>query len=155
MQDSTRIYARKKPVSAYITIVGAVCIILISIYQVFFTKGHNVSLIFSMTWTIILLQIILLLLVGMSILKRPKELEILKHSLRIDDREIHYTDIEKVIVNGYFIQTVGIKLFKKKLVPENFCFRFKENEELRINELKAWSEELHIKISNETIIKWI
>lgn len=155
MQDSTRIYALKKPVSAYITIVGAVCIILISIYQVFFTKGHNVSLIFSMTWTIILLQIILLLLVGMSILKRPKELEILKHSLRIDDREIHYTDIEKVIVNGYFIQTVGIKLFKKKLVPENFCFRFKENEELRINELKAWSEELHIKISNETIIKWI
>ncbi|RAR44261.1 hypothetical protein DP091_09590 [Paenibacillus sp. MDMC362] len=89
------------------------------------------------------------------ILRKNNELEITKNTIRLNQAEIPVQQIEKIIIEGYFVQSIGIKLYGRKLVSMDFHFRFKNNEEINIEELKQWANRNRIKVTSGRIFRWI
>lgn len=99
-----------------------------------------------------LIQVVMLL---KRILRKNNELEITENTIRINQAEVPVQKIEKIIIEGYFVQSIGIKLYGRKLVSMDFHFRFKNNEEVNIEELKQWANMNRIKVTSGRIFRWI
>ncbi|WIV21221.1 hypothetical protein QPK24_11345 [Paenibacillus polygoni] len=99
-----------------------------------------------------LLNIVMLL---MKILRKNNELQIKEDGIQINHIEIPKQKIEKIIIQGYFVQSVGIKLYGRKFVPMKFHFRFKAHEEVSIEELKQWASMNQIKVTSGKIYRLI
>ncbi|MCQ4086997.1 hypothetical protein [Saccharibacillus sp. JS10] len=89
------------------------------------------------------------------ILKRNNELELTEDKITVNQIELSSEDIEKIIIEGYFVESVGIKLRGKKLVKMNLHFRFKNDEERSVNELKQWAAANGIQVTNRKIYRWM
>lgn len=89
------------------------------------------------------------------ILRKNNELVITENTIRLNQAEVPIQKIEKIIIEGYFVQSLGIKLYGRKLVSMDFHFRFKNNEEINIEELKRWANMNRIKVTSGKIIRWI
>lgn len=99
-----------------------------------------------------LLNIVMLL---MRILRKNNELQIKENGIQINHVEVPKQKIEKIIIQGYFVQSIGIKLYGKKFVSMNLHFRFKDNEEVSIEELKQWASMNQIKVTSGKIHRLI
>lgn len=99
-----------------------------------------------------LLNIVLLL---KRILRKSNELQIKENAIKINHIEVPRQKIEKIIIQGYFVQSIGIKLYGRKFVSMNLHFRFKNNEEDNIEELKQWANMNNIKVTSGKIYRWI
>lgn len=99
-----------------------------------------------------LLNIVMLL---MKILRKNNELQIKEDGIQINHIEVPKQKIEKIIIQGYFVQSVGIKLYGKKFVSMKLHFRFKDNEEVSIEELKQWANMNQIKVTSGKIYRLI
>lgn len=88
-------------------------------------------------------------------LRKNNELEIAENKIKINQTEISIQKIEKIIIEGYFVQSIGIKLYGSKLVSIDLHFRFKNNEEIHIEELKQWAKKNKIKVTSGKIFRWI
>ncbi|GIP18171.1 hypothetical protein J40TS1_38130 [Paenibacillus montaniterrae] len=84
-----------------------------------------------------------------------KEIVITSDSIKTKNREVPIKDIEKIIVEGYFTQNIGIKRVGKKLVSSDLHFRFKKEEEKQVEEWTKWAEHNGIPVVEGRIIKWI
>ncbi|OAB38617.1 hypothetical protein PMSD_06270 [Paenibacillus macquariensis subsp. defensor] len=99
-----------------------------------------------------LLHVVMLL---KKILRKSNELEITENTIKINHIEIPRQKIEKIIIQGYLVQSIGIKLYERKLVSMDLHFRFKNNEEVNIEELKQWASMNKIKVTSGKIYRWI
>lgn len=144
-------------------------------YEIKYPKSGYVQVIISILITSLLLQVfriddllsvilVVILLLGSliqvvmllkRILRKNNELVITENTIRINQAEVPIQKIEKIIIEGYFVQSLGIKLYGRKLVSMDFHFRFKNNEEINIEELKRWANMNRIKVTSGKIIRWI
>ena len=100
----------------------------------------------------ILIQAIILL---KRILRKNNVLELTEHTIKINQTELPIHKIEKIVIAGYFVQSIGIKLYGRKLVSSDLHFRFKNNEDINIAELKKWADMNMIKVTAGKIYRWI
>ncbi|MBU5345856.1 hypothetical protein [Paenibacillus lautus] len=144
-------------------------------YEIRFPSSGHVQVISSILITSLLIQVLpiddllsviflVLILLGnlirvvmllKRILRKNNELEITENTIRLNQAEIPAQKIEKIIIEGYFVQNIGIKLYGRKLVSMDFHFRFKNNEEINIEELKQWANRNRIKVTSGRIFRWI
>ncbi|MCT1401002.1 hypothetical protein AK95_16205 [Paenibacillus sp. LC231] len=144
-------------------------------YEIKYPRSEYVQVIISILITSILIQVlriddllsvicVVILLLGnlirvvmllKRILRKNKELEITENTIRLNQAEVPIQQIEKIIIEGYFVQSIGIKLNGRKLVSMDFHFRFKNNEEINIEELKQWANRNRIKVTSGRIFRWI
>ena len=103
----------------------------------------------------ILLQLVAIFVLLKRIFRKNNELEITKNILKINHKELPIQEIEKIIIQGYFVQSIGIKLYERKYISINYFFRFKNNEEVNIGELKQWASMNGIKVISGKITLWI
>ncbi|GGN91448.1 hypothetical protein [Saccharibacillus kuerlensis] len=144
-------YEIKAPKSSYVQIFGAIlsAILLLLIVQ----KDDFLSVFFVVILFLASLIQVVMLLKGN--LRKNNELEITEHTIKINHTEVPIQKIEKVIIQGYFAQSIGIKLSGRKLVKMNLHFRFKNNEENNVEELKQWASMNSIEVTNGKIYRWI
>lgn len=147
-------YEIKLPVSIYIQVVS----ILITLSQLRLLLRMSNST--SALLVIILICTILLLLVAMFVLlkrifRKSNELEITQDILKINHKELRIQEIEKIIIQGYFVESIGIKLYGRKYISIDYFFRFKHKEEVNIEEFKQWAIMNGIKVISGKIKIWI
>ncbi len=147
-------YEIKLPASIYFQLIGSVLttLVLFTLYRRI--DGSPVFLPAAL-WLCILAQVIIIVIQLTRILHRYKELEISVNKIKINESEIPIQDIEKIIIDGYFIQSIGIKQFGKRFVSASCHFRFKSNEEVSIQELQQWATRNNIPVTSGKIIRWL
>ncbi|TVX93809.1 hypothetical protein [Paenibacillus agilis] len=144
-------YEIKLPKLVYVQVM--ISILIISPLLLALRKDDLFSVIFS---TLLLLSILVQVVILMRrILRKNNKLEIKENTIKINQREIPIQKIEKIIIEGYFVQSIGIKLYGSKLVSIDLHFRFKNNEEIHIEELKQWAKMNRLKVTSGKIFRWI
>ena len=144
-------YDIKIPKSGYIQVISSFLIIGLLCLQL---RKEDFISIFVVSILIISSLVQLVLLLSKS-LRKMSELETTENTIRINQIEVPIHKIEKIIIQGYFIQSVGIKLYGRKLVSMNLHFKFKDNEEGNTKELKQWASMKGIKVTSGRIYRWI
>jgi energy-coupling factor transporter transmembrane protein EcfT len=148
-------YETQLPVSMYIQMISSIIItLLLLVFELKLIESLSVFHIIILLLCIIF-QVVIMAISLKRVLKKYKGIEINEHRITINNIEIPIHEIEKIIIEGYFIQSVGIKLYGKRLVPADFHFKFKFNQEDNIKELKQWAIINGIKITNGKIYRWI
>lgn len=147
-------YEIKLPASIYIQLIGSVLTTLVLSILYRRTDDSPVFLLVALGLCILAQAIIIVILLT-RILQRYKELEISENRIKIKEIEIPIQDIEKIIIDGYFIQSIGIKQFGKRFVSASCHFRFKNNEEVSIQELQQWATRHNIPVTSGKIIRWL
>lgn len=136
--------------------------------------GISMVLIISMTWLIrkiqndytpqiilymggaqILIYTILLVIFIYRKSAKPTDLLISKDSLFINDRIVEANEIKMLMIMGYFRPVLGIRPTDKKYVPTYFCFRFLEEEDKGMKELKNWAERNQIPVLLRGFTRWM
>ncbi|WP_160036837.1 hypothetical protein [Paenibacillus sp. An7] len=102
-----------------------------------------------------LYTILNIVMLSMKIFRKNNELQFKEDGIQINHIEVPKQKIEKIIIQGYFVQSVGIKLYGRKFVPMKLHFRFKDHEEVSIEELKQWASMNQIKVTNGKIYRLI
>lgn len=79
---------------------------------------------------------------------RSKSLDITltENGVLIKDQFIPLEQIDKIMVDGYFKPTYGIKQKDERFVPAYLCFKFAENIEMSEKHLFNWAERNNIEI---------
>lgn len=151
-QKMTKIYKIKVPASMYFQLIAYIILALI---QLIFSFRVDLLLIkfMSSIFTLIITVIILVLLI--KILRKDNTLEISNDKIKLNNTEVQILKIEKIIIQGYFIQSIGIKLYEKNFVLNDLHFRFKYNEEKNIEEFKEWATKNGITVTVGRINRWI
>ncbi|KGE18411.1 hypothetical protein [Paenibacillus wynnii] len=144
-------YEIKIPKSGYIQVISSILttyLLLLVLRKDDFLSVFFVIILFLGS----VIQVVMLL---KRILRKNSELEITENAIKINHIEVPIQKIEKIIIQGYFVQSIGIKLYGRKLVSRNLHFRFKNNEEGNIEELKHWARMNRIKVTSGKIYRWI
>jgi autotransporter translocation and assembly factor TamB len=146
-------YDIKLPVSTYIQMISC---ILVTLFLLKLMLSHISSVLFVITLLCILLQVGAIFVLLTRILRKNNELEITKNKIKINHIEVPIEEIERIIIQGYFVQSIGIKQYGRRLVSIDLHFRFKNNEEINnIEELKQWANMSGIKVTSGKIYRWI
>lgn len=145
-------YELRVPVSAYIQVIGLTIILALHLFVQYYAN-QSLALTVSRVLNVLLCLVIFIQIV--NIVRATKEIEITANSIKLKNVELQKQDIDKIIIQGYFVQNVGIKQKGKRLVSPKFFFRFRSNEEQHINELKQWAESHAIQVVSGRIYRWI
>ncbi|OAB40376.1 hypothetical protein [Paenibacillus antarcticus] len=144
-------YEIKLPKSRYIQVISSILITFLLLFVL--RKDDFLSVFFAIILiSCTLLQVVLLL---KKSLRKSNEFEITENTIKINHIEVPIEKIEKIIIQGYFIQSVGIKLYGRKLISMDLHFRFNNNEDANIEELKQWASINRIKVTSGKIYRWI
>jgi len=90
-----------------------------------------------------------------KILRKNNQLEISDNKIKLNNVEVSIDKIEKIIIQGYFIQSLGIKLYGKRFILNDLHFRFKDNEEMNIEDIKKWADKNGINVTSGRITRWL
>jgi len=144
-------YEIRFPKSGYVQVISSILIIFSLLLLL--RKDDLLSVIFVILLLLsILIQVVILL---KRILRKNNELEITENTIKVNHIEVPIQKIEKIIIEGYFAQSIGIKLYGRKLVSMDLHFSYKNNEETNIEELKQWANMNRIKVTSGKIFRWI
>ncbi|KOR90269.1 hypothetical protein [Paenibacillus solani] len=144
-------YEIKFPNSRYVQLICSIIITFLLIHVIRIDDLLSVINV-AILLLVCLVQVVMLL---KRILRKDNELVITESTIRLNQVEVPIHKIEKIIIEGYFIQSVGIKLYGRKLISIDFHFRFKENEDINIKELKQWANMNNIQVASGKIFRWI
>ncbi|MBU5672055.1 hypothetical protein [Paenibacillus brevis] len=86
---------------------------------------------------------------------QPRHVEIIGDKIIVGRKEIPAVHIDKLVIQGYFSQVIGIKPRGKRLVPSLLCFKIKGNEEEYTEEIIEWAKRNEIPIKYGRIFRWI
>lgn len=147
-------YEIKIPRSNYLQIIGF-NIILIS--QLMLKLNTNTdSLIMNLLLLFMISLIVIVIIIQLYLIARfGREVVITSYSIKSRNKEVPIKDIEKIIVQGYFIQSIGIKRVGQKLVSSDLHFRFKKDEEKQVDEWTKWAQSNGIPVVQGRIMKWL
>lgn len=79
----------------------------------------------------------------------------MNNKIKLNNVEVPIDKIEKIIIHGYFVQSLGVKLQGKKFILNDLHFRFKNNEEKNIEEIKNWADKNEIDVISGKISRWL
>lgn len=73
---------------------------------------------------------------------KPVEFEVLPDSYRVGPHAIPASEIQYIIIKGYFKPCVGVQLFNKKKTPLYMRIKFQDQkqEDMIMKEIRAWAE---------------
>lgn len=77
------------------------------------------------------------------------------NKIRINRKEVSKEDIEKIIIDDSFTQSIGIKRYGNRLISMDLHFRFKNKEETNLEELTVWARVNGIAVTRGKIFRWI
>jgi len=86
---------------------------------------------------------------------KPTLLMISRDSLFINDRIVEANEIKMLMVMGYFRPVLGIRPTNKRYVPTYLCFRFLEEEDQGMKELRNWADQNQIPFLQKGFTKWM
>lgn len=144
-------YTIKPPQSNYIQIM-AFAIILIAQLQLKIRFDDELHI---LRWFTILLALIVIVIQVYRMIRFEKEIEITTDSIKLKNLEFPINDIEKIIIQGYFIQSIGIKRVGQRFVSARLHFRFKNDEEKQVEEWEKWAQNYGIPVIKGKIYKWL
>ena len=106
---------------------------------------------------------VLIFLAGMSILflmlyralKNQTEMHLYANKIFINRHTVEATEIQFIMIMGYFKPIIGLKPYGKKIVPIPLCFRFSKDTEKGIDDMMKWAEDNHVRVVNKSFIRWI
>ncbi|KOP67362.1 hypothetical protein AMS62_20530 [Bacillus sp. FJAT-18019] len=150
-QSMSKKYETKLPNSGYVQLT---CSFIITSLLISLLRIDDLLSVIMLSILLLgsLIQVVMLL---KRILRKNNELVITESTVRLNQVEVPIHRIEKIIIEGYFIQSVGIKLYGRKLISLDLHFRFKENEDINIEELKQWADMNSIQVVSGKIFRWI
>lgn len=150
----TKTYDIKVPRSNYLQIL-AFLVILTSYLIVKLSRSSDSFMFHLIVWFMISLIVIIIIFKLYLIVRFSKEVVITPDSIKTENIEVAIKDIEKIIVQGYFVQSIGIKRVGKKFVSSYLHFRFKYDEEKQVKEWTEWAEHNGIPVVQGRIVKWL
>lgn len=147
-------YTIKPPRSNYVQLIGFSIILIIQfLYKIRLdNEAHNLHI---LRWFIVLLALIAIVIHIYQIIRFTKEIEITADSIKLNNIEVPITDIEKIIIQGYFIQSIGVKRIGQRFVSARLHFRFANNEEKQIDEWQKWAQHHGIPVVKGRIFRWL
>ncbi|MBH5317650.1 hypothetical protein I6N90_07530 [Paenibacillus sp. GSMTC-2017] len=77
---------------------------------------------------------------------KPKWIHFKSESLTIYNNEVHAADIEIIYIQGYFWQSIGVKLHNKKYVTTNLHFSFHKDKDSGVITLMEWTRHNKVKV---------
>lgn len=79
---------------------------------------------------------------------KPVEFEVLPDSFRVGPNQITASEIQFIIVRGYFNPCIGLQLFNKKRTPMYMRIKFQDQkqEDMIMKEIKAMAERHQIPV---------
>lgn len=148
-----KMYDIKLPVSIYIQMISYMIITLLMLKLLFISNSIVLVVILLLC---ILLQVGAIIVLMTKILRNTNELIITKNEIKINrKKKVSIKEIEKIIIQGYFVLSIGIKRYGNKFISTGLHFRFRNNEETVIKELKQWATLNGIEVTNGKIYRWI
>jgi hypothetical protein len=116
-------------------------------------KGDVIALFFNLV--VFLGYLAILLITLFRVLKKTTMIYINQDEILVNGRTIQAQEIKVIMKMGYFSPVIGIKPHGKKAVPVKLCFRFSENEDQGIADLKRWAALNEIKMVNKDFMTWL
>lgn len=113
------------------------------------------TLLFIIYLLINLAFVIVILGLLFKILRKNNQLEIMDDKIKLNNVEVSNYKIEKIIIQGYFIQSLGIKLYGKRFILNDLHFRFENNEDMNVEDFKKWADHKGIDITSGRIYRWL
>lgn len=145
-------YRTKIPVSMYVNLVAYAGMAVMQLRLVLVME-RSFFLIASCTFFFALMIIMWVLIAKIS--RKNNRLEIMYDQITLNNVNVPLERIEQIVVEGYFTQSIGIKLYGKRYVPHDLHFRFKRDEEKNVEEFRKWAEDSGIHTSTGWIRRWI
>ncbi|MCR8656693.1 hypothetical protein [Paenibacillus endoradicis] len=145
----TKKFQTKTPTSMYFQLITFSLLALFHLRLALLIKENTLLFIIHLIFNLALVSVILGLLA--KILMKNNQLEIMDDKIKLNNVEVSIDKIEKIIIQGYFIQSLGIKLYGKKFILNDLHFRFKNNEDMNIEDFKKWADKNGINITSERI----
>ncbi len=146
-------YQTKPPTSMYFQLISFTLLALIHLSLTLLIKEN--TLLFIIYLIINLALVIVMLGLLFKILRKNNQLEIMDGKIKLNNVEVSIDKIEKIIIQGYFIQSLGIKLYGKRFILNDLHFRFKNNEDMNIGDFKKWADKNGITITSGRIYRWL
>ena len=144
------------PRTVYFHLVTSVVLVLLLLSGFMFTEFDSVPVFRSLFIMIfIIIQVVIMIVLLTRIVKKYKDIEFMQHKIKVNDTEVSAQEIEKIIITGYFMQSVGIKLYGRKFVPTKLHFRFKNDEDSNIEALKKWAGKNEVSVAYGKFYTWI
>ncbi|HEY2491330.1 MAG TPA: hypothetical protein VGI33_00100 [Paenibacillus sp.] len=120
---------------------------------------HNTAdkhlILYSVEVLFLVFSFVTIVIIIMRMFEKPSKLQFASECLIVKGTTLEATAIKSILIQGYFKPVIGIKPSGKLLVPIRLCFRFNENEDQAILELKQWAERNQVKIYNKSFIRWM
>ncbi|GAA0359317.1 hypothetical protein GCM10008968_13760 [Bacillus horti] len=113
------------------------------------------TLLFNLSVASLILAVILIALTIYGRVSSPRSLHIEHDQIKIGERELRKDQIKEIVMYGYFQKNIGIKPVGRKLVPGNLAFKFVENKDEGVKEIKQWASQQDIKISHKRFMTWV
>ncbi len=82
-------------------------------------------------------------------------LELTEHSLCFHGQEVPAQRIDRIVIQGYWAESVGIRLRGRRMVPFMLHFRFCERNEEGMQRLKRWADRNGVPIKKGQIYRWL
>lgn len=150
--DMNQKYEIKFPLSMYLQVICYSIVSLLMFKLVFIVDSFFLAVFLSF---LILVQVGGIASLITRMLRRNSELEITPNKIRINRKEVSKEDIEKIIIDDSFTQSIGIKRYGKRLIPMDLHFRFKNKEETNLEELTVWARVNGIAVTRGKIFRWV
>lgn len=103
------------------------------------------SLIAAMLW-----GMVVMILTLYSMTKKATDIQLYQEMLVINGCTLHAKDIKRIMTQGVFHTVVGILPHGSRLVPMNMTFRFPEEQDKGISDLRKWAERNQVKMGYNT-----
>ncbi|BBI33922.1 hypothetical protein [Cohnella abietis] len=136
------------------TIIGMIAIILSQFILVWKSSDHTGVFYISVT-AIFLCLVVLLLALYRTFFKGPTELCLSNEQIILNGKIINSSDINVIMIRGYFRPVIGILPYKKRIVPMDMVFRYLKDEERGTSDLRNWATMNNVKMVNKSFQTWI
>lgn len=157
MEDTSlnKKYEIKLPVSSWVGLIATLPFISLLLYSVSSGSGlySSMSPILGIAFCLLYTGLLVAYVIRMII--QPRHVEIIGNKIIVGRKEIPAVHIDKLVIQGYFSQVIGIKPRGKRLVPSLLCFKIKGNEEEYTEEIIEWAKRNEIPIKYGRIFRWI
>ncbi|WNS44050.1 hypothetical protein [Paenibacillus sp. MMS20-IR301] len=146
-------YPIKNP-SRIETIIGM--IIIISCHSILLSRlWDQRGIFYVLSITVLLCLVLLFLAFYITFFKKPTGLSLSNEQIFLNGNIINPKDIKVIMIRGYFKPVIGILPHKRRIVPLNMAFRYSEDEDKGISNLKSWATMNNVKMVNRSFQTWI
>lgn len=150
----TKSYEILVPISNYIKFIGLSIILIVFLYVNFKVDSLPNTLII-LSWIFSSFAIVLIIIQLRMITRLGQEIEISNNRIKTKSIDISILDIDKIIIEGYYVKNIGIKRVGQRFVSAKLYFRFKNDGERHLKEWEEWAAGHGIKVERGKVKTFI